>query len=77
MCEVIIQNVEPVSTRESNKRLVKILDSTHAKADLKQAANTSTQLNNEERTKLLRPIGYLEDLFDGTLGDWDIYPFDL
>ena len=47
------------------------------KADLKQVAYNSTQLNNEEITQLLRLLGYLEDLFDGTLGDWDTDPVDL
>ena len=34
MCEVEMQTAEPVSTRETTEMLVRILDSTYAKADL-------------------------------------------
>ena len=49
-----MHSVEPVSTREATDTLVKISDSTYAKANLKYVANNTTQLNNEERTPLLR-----------------------
>ena len=58
-------------------RLVKIIDSTYAKAELKQVANNANHMNAEERTQLLRLIKYLEDLFDGTLGDWGTDPIGL
>ena len=44
MHNVITRTTEPVSTREANGRLVKILDSTYAKSDLKQVADNATQL---------------------------------
>ena len=34
-------------------------------------------MNADEGTKLLRLLKYLEDFFDGTLGDWDTEPVDL
>ena len=59
---------EPASTREATEILVKIINITYAKADLKQVADNATQLNAEERTQLLRLLKDFEDLFDGTLG---------
>ena len=55
----------------------KIIDITYEKADLKQVANNATQLNAEERNKLLSLLKEFEDLFDGNLGDWDTEPVDL
>ena len=51
--------------------MVKILDSTYAKADLKQVDDNATQMNAEEITQLISLIKDFEDLFDGTLGYWD------
>ena len=42
MCEVIMQAVEPVSTREATERLVKILGSTYTKKYLEQVDAYST-----------------------------------
>ena len=50
--------------------MVKILNSTYAKSDLKQAANNLIQLKSEEITQLLRLLEDFEDFFNGTLGDW-------
>ena len=61
--------VEPASTQESNNIMVKILDSTSAKADLKQVVNTS-QINTEEITLLISLLEYFKDLFGRTLGNW-------
>ena len=54
--------------------MVKILNSTYAKADLKKVANNSTQINYEERTQLLSLFENFKDLFDGNLGDWSTEP---
>ena len=56
---------------------MKILDSTYAKADLEQVAANATHMNAEERTQLLRFLKDLEELFDGTVGDWGTEPADL
>ena len=45
-----MQTTEPASTRECTERMVQILDSTYAKADLEQVVNAS-HLNDEERLK--------------------------
>ena len=57
-----MQTEEPVSTREYTERLVKILDSTYVKSNLKQVANSATQLNSEEKNQLLRILEYFDDL---------------
>ena len=66
-----MQTAEPASTQESNDQMVKILDSTYAKAD------NISQINDEERTLLLSLIKDFEDLFGGTLDDWTTEPFNL
>ena len=47
MREVLMHTAETVSTREATERLVKILNSTYAKADLEQVAANATHLNAE------------------------------
>ena len=68
---------EPDSTREATEILVKIIYSTHAKADLKKVAANEHHINAKEITQVLKILEYLEDLFDGTLGEWGIDPVDL
>ena len=77
MCKVVINIAETDSAREATEILVKILDITYAKADLKQVAYNEIHMDAEERTQLLRLLQYFEDLFDGTLGYWDTEPVDL
>ena len=77
MREVVMHTEEPVSPRGATERLIKILDITYVKAEIEQVPANTTQLNHEERNQLLRPIRDFEDLFDGTLGYWDIEPVDL
>ena len=67
MHEVVMQTVEPDSTREDTERMVKIFESTYAKAELKYVADNATHLNSEERTQLLSLLEYFEDLFGVTL----------
>ena len=57
--------------------MVKILDSTYAKVDLKHVANNTSQLNAEERTMLLSLIKEFKELFGGTLDEWTTEPFNL
>ena len=57
--------------------MVRIFDINYSKADLDQVASNATHMKSEERTQLLRVINYFEDLFDGTLGDWDTYFVEL
>ena len=68
MREVVMQTAEPASTWEATEQMVKILNSTYAKADIEQVFSNTSHLNAEERTLLLSLIEDFEDLFDGTLG---------
>ena len=71
MHEVVMHTAEPASNGEATERLVKILEITYAKANLKHVADNATHLNADKRTQLLRLLEDLKDLFDSTLGDWD------
>ena len=62
--EVVMQTSEPVSRSESNERLVKIPNSTYAKADLEQVSNNTTQMNADKRTQLLSLLQDFKELFD-------------
>ena len=69
MRKVVMHTAEPASTREATERMVKNIDSTYVKADLKQVSNNASHMNSEERTLLIILIEDLENLFGGTLGD--------
>ena len=56
---------------------MKVLVSNYAKGYLKQVFANATQLNAEERTKLIRLLVDFKDLFDDTLLDWDTEPVDI
>ena len=47
------------------------------KVDLEYVDNNATQMNTEERTQLIRLFHDFDNLFDGTIGDWDTHPVDL
>ena len=53
MREVATHTAEPGSTQETTERILKILDSTYAKADLRHVADNNSHMNAEERTLLL------------------------
>ena len=47
MREVAMQTVEPASIRENTEQMVKILESTYAKAELEQVVANTSQQNSE------------------------------
>ena len=57
--------------------MVKIINSTYVKVDLKQVAYNSTQMNSEEITQLLSLLEEFEDLFGVTVVDWATEPVEL
>jgi hypothetical protein len=66
---------EPQSMLEATKRLIHILDTKYEKADLRViVTDNCTHLSNPEQTKLLELLQEFEELFNGTLGDWDCKP---
>jgi len=71
---------EPESTEEATQHALGILDAIYEKADLQAVVNENcAHLNVHDRNKLLELLSEFEELFDGTLGDWNTEPvsFDL
>ena len=63
---------EPKSTLEAMQWVVKILGAKYDKADLNAViADNCKHLSVPDQEKLMKPLTKFEDLFDGTLGDWD------
>ena len=55
--------------------MIKILDAKYKKANLsKVVINNCPHLSKSDQQKLLDLLTKFEDLFDGTLGDWDTKP---
>jgi hypothetical protein len=66
---------EPISTRSTTKRMVKILDAKYEKADLPAIIRGScSHQTASDREKLLSVLLKFESPFDGTLGDWKLPP---
>ena len=67
---------EPIVTKEATSRLIKILDAKYQKADLKQVVQGARHLTDNERDQLYKLLMKYEDIFDGTLGEWETTPVD-
>lgn len=75
LCKQMEKYKEPASTRDATKRAVRILDAKYEKADLpKVVQETCEHLTTSQRNKLLKLLLEHEELFDGTLGDWQDDP---
>ena len=61
------------STLEATKCLIEILDANYEKANLRAITKEEclNHLSATEKDKLLKLLQEFEELFDGTLGDWD------
>jgi len=71
----LAKNQEPKSTELATRRIVEILDAKYEKANLPELVeNECSHLNPVEKLQLLELLTEFEDLFDGTLGDWDTEP---
>ncbi len=71
----LAKNQEPKSTELATRRIVEILDAKYEKANLPELVeNECSHLNPTEKLQLLELLTEFEDLFDGTLGDWDTEP---
>ena len=63
---------------EATHRAVEILDAKYEKADLPSIVEKQGKhLTTIQRNKLLRLLHKYEELFDGTLGDWQTKPISL
>ncbi len=69
---------ETKSTCEATQQVVKILDAKYEKADLSAViADNCKHLSVPGQEKLRKLLTKFENLFDGTLGDWDTEPVSL
>ena len=64
---------------EATKCLIEILDAKYEQANLRATTNKDCRnhLSTTEKEKLLKLLQEIEELFDGTLGDWDCNPVSL
>ncbi len=63
------------SMHEATKQVVHILDNKYEKADLQSVVSPNcTHLSLQDQNKLLELLTKYENLFDGTLGDWNTKP---
>ena len=66
---------EPKSTEEATQCAMHILDANYHKANLQSVVDTNyPHLSLPDQNKLLDLLTKFEDLFDGTLGDWNTEP---
>jgi len=67
---------EPQSRLEATKCLIQILDTKYGKSDLRAIVedDCNNYLSAPEKASLLELLQEFEELFDGTLGDWDCEP---
>ena len=69
---------KPQSTQEATHQRVHILDANYEKADLQWIVSTNcTHLSLQDQKSLLEILIEFEELFDGTLGDWETEPMSL
>ena len=66
---------EPHSMQEATERVVKIINVKYEKADLQSIVSTNcSYLSLQDQNKLLELLTDFEELFEGTLGDWNTEP---
>jgi hypothetical protein len=67
--------MEPQSTQDATKRVMRILDAKYQKSDLQLIVrDVYKHLSVDQQEKLLQLLKKYESLFDGTLGDWKSKP---
>ena len=66
---------EPHNMHKVTPRVVHILDAKYEKTDLQSVVSANcTHLSLHDQNKLLELLIEFEELFDGTLGDWNTEP---
>ena len=76
MKAIIQQMKEPIVTKAATERVIKILDSKYERANLKLVVEGAKHLTQKERILLYNLLVKYEELFDGSLGEWDTDPVD-
>jgi len=70
--------LEPTATLELTQRAVRILDAKYEKADLPAVVKQhSSHLNTVQQAELISLLQEFEELFDGSLGEWQTPPISL
>ncbi len=66
---------EHTSMQNATQQVVHIIDTKYEKADHQSVGSTKcTHLSLQDQNKLLELLTEFEELFDGTLGDWNTEP---
>ena len=68
---------EPEALAEATERLKGILDAKYEKANLSEVAADCEHLNGKQQDKLRDLLEEFKDLFDGTLGKWQMEPYEV
>jgi hypothetical protein len=68
---------EPDAVAEATERVKNILDAKYEKADLQEIASNAKDLSESEQQEFLRFLRTYEDLFDGSLGKWNMGAYDI
>ena len=68
---------EPESTRSERSRLVKISDADYKAADIKDIEKNADNLTKEQKASVRNLVNKYKDLFDGSLGDFNVPPVKL
>jgi hypothetical protein len=56
--------------------MIKILESKYEKANLKTVVEGATHLDQREKDLVYKLLLKYEDIFDGTLGEWETEPVE-
>jgi hypothetical protein len=62
---------DPASINDAAERVKAILDAKYEAANLREVCDNSDHLEPEERDLLFQLLSKYEDLFDGSLGNWE------
>ena len=68
---------DPEAIMDASSRLKGILDAKYEKADLHEVAESATHLSDDERQRLQSTLEEYTDLFDGTLGKWNMGAYNI
>ena len=72
---VLESTQEPESTKSERSRLVKILDADYKPADIDDIVMKADNLNKEQKDSLRILLNKYKNLFDGSLGDFNVPPY--
>ena len=68
---------EPEAVHQAVERLRDILDAKYEKADLDEVVAQCDYLTHNQKHQLLHVLNKFSDLFDGTLGKWNMGAYDI